>query len=98
MVEPNNDTRLACVQAAVDSNCRPIAAKRETAVQVAAENRPLVIVVNEGVELPGVELTDLVVSVGAQLVRVASFDRPEILSERVSLALAASRRIRPPGG
>lgn len=97
MVDPDNDTRFACVEAAVDVECRPIAAKRETAVAVAAENRPLVIVVSHDVELPGVELTDLAVGVGAQLVRVRASERPQDLAKRVGLAIAAARRKRQPG-
>ena len=97
MVDPDNDTRFACVEAAVDSECRPIAAKRETAVEVAAENRPLVIVVGPDVELPGVELTDLAVAVGAQLVRARASERPQDLAKRVGLAITAAKRMRQPG-
>lgn len=95
MVDPDNDTRLACVEAAVDCGCRPVVAKRETAAQVAAENRPLVIVVADGGRLGGVALTDLVVGVGAQLVRTTKSDAPGALAERVRLAITAARRIRP---
>ena len=97
MVDPDSDTRFACVEAAVDCGCRPIASKRETTVAVAAENRPLVIVVAEDVELPGVDLMDLAVGVGAQVVRVHPSERPEGLAKRVGLAIAAAKRLRRPG-
>ncbi len=94
MVDPDAETRLACVQAAVDEGCRPLAARPETAAAVAAENRPLVIVVAGDDALGGVDPTDLAVSVGAQLVRWKAMGAPEQLAERVRLGIVAARRIR----
>jgi len=98
MVDPDAETRVACVQAAVDEGCRPLAARPETAPAVAAENRPLVIVVAGDEALGGVDPTDLAVSVGAQLVRRRALEVPEQLAERVRLGIVAARRIRAPIG
>jgi len=69
-------------------------ATRETMLTVAAANRPLAVVFEFDPYMTRTEIMDLAVSIGAQVVEVQLTDTPEVLSERVQLAVTASRQLR----
>ena len=94
MIDPTSFTRIACIEASVEIGMRPVSASVETASRVVATVRPLVIVVERNVALTSNELTDLAVSVGAQLVIVKPTDVGPVLSERVKLSGVAARTLR----
>lgn len=94
MIDPTSLTRIACIDAAVEIGMRPVSASVESAARVVATVRPLVIVVERNVGMTSNELTDLAVSVGAQLVIVNPVDIGPALSERVKLSGTAARTLR----
>ena len=94
MVAPSPPMRVACVGVAMELGLRPIVATRETMFQVAASSRPLVIVVEFDPELDRSHLTDMAVSVGAQIVEVGLTDTTEQLIRRIQVAVTASRMMR----
>ena len=94
MVDPTALTRLASVEAAMEIGVRPVVASRATYQKVAAMTRPLVIVVEAEHELDMDDLTDLAVSVGAQLVLVKPNEVGPDLAKRVELAGKASKNLR----
>jgi len=62
--------------------------------QVATASRPLVIVVEFDPDLDLAKLTDLAVSVGAQVVHVRLTDTTEQLIQRIEGSVHAARRLR----
>jgi hypothetical protein len=94
MVDPTALTRLASVEAAMEIGVRPVVASRETFQKVAALTRPLVIVVEAEHGLNMDDLTDLAVSVGAQLVVVRTNELGPTLAKRVELAGKAAKNMR----
>jgi len=94
MVAPSPSVRAACVGAAMQLGIRPLVATRETMLTVAAANRPLAVVFEFDPYMTRTEIMDLAVSIGAQVVEVQLTDTPEVLSERVQLAVTASRQLR----
>ncbi len=93
-IAPSALTRLAYVEAAIDLQVRPVVASVESATRVATTVRPLVIVAEMGAGLTSSELTDLAVSVGAQLVIANEIEPGSALTERVLLAGKAARSLR----
>ncbi|OQB12633.1 MAG: hypothetical protein BWY17_03068 [Deltaproteobacteria bacterium ADurb.Bin207] len=98
MVAPSAMTRVACLDAAIEIGARPVQVTPENTLKVVATVRPLVIVVEESTQLSSSELTDLAVSVGAQLLVVAPDEVGLTLAERVKLAGRASRILRSRSG
>ncbi|MBI5537625.1 MAG: hypothetical protein HY898_33185 [Deltaproteobacteria bacterium] len=94
MVAPSQAVRVACVGVSMQMGLRPIAATIETMFQVAAAARPLAIVVEFDPDLDHARLTDLAVSVGAQVVHVRLVDTSEALIERIQVAVVAARALR----
>lgn len=94
MIAPTALTRIACIDAAIELGMRPVAASKESAAGVVTTVRPFVIIVERDTEMRAADLTDLAVSVGAQLVLVDSFDVGPALAERVKLAGQAARTLR----
>jgi hypothetical protein len=94
MIEPTALTRIACIDAALELGMRPIAASKDTAARVVTTVRPFVIIVEREADLRAADLTDLAVSVGAQLVFVDTLDVGPALAERVKLAGQAARTLR----
>lgn len=94
MIDPTALTRMACIDAAIELSMRPVAASRDTAARVVTTVRPYVIIVERDADLRAADLTDLAVSVGAQLVLVDAFDVGPALAERIKLAGQAARTLR----
>lgn len=94
MIGPSAVTRVACLDAAIELGVRPIQASWENASKVVTTVRPLVIVAEERSGLTPEELTDMAVSVGAQLVVTGPADVGPALAERVKLAGRAARVLR----
>ncbi len=94
MVAPSSLTRVACIDAAVELELRPVLASQETAARVVATVRPLVVVAERTGGLKGSDLTDLAVSVGAQLVMVEATDVGPALAERIKLSGRAAQALR----
>lgn len=93
MIDPSGLTRIACIDAAIELQMRPVAASAESAARVVTTVRPLVIVAEDSVNLPSTELTDLAVSVGAQLVVATEAEIGPVLAERVKFAGNAARTL-----
>jgi hypothetical protein len=94
MVAPSQPVRVACVGVSMQLGLRPVAATHDTMFQVAAASRPLAIVVEFDPDLDNARLTDLAVSVGAQVVHVGLTDTTEQLIQRIELAVIAARALR----
>jgi len=86
--------RAACLDAAVKLGARSIQTTHDRAGRVVATARPLVIVVDEMVQLSTEEQTDMSIGVGAQLVVARPHEQPAELAERVKLAVKAARVLR----
>lgn len=94
MIDPTALTRMACIDASMDLGMRPVSTSSDAAPRVIATTRPFVIVVEPSSGLCASTLTDLAVSVGAQLVFVGEVDVGPALAERVKLAGRAAKALR----
>ncbi len=96
IVEPSAATRVICVEVARKLGLRPVAASFANTATVAANCRPLVILLDVDPALDRDAIGEVAVSVGAQLVEILPTDTRQSLTERVEAALQAARRLRLP--
>jgi len=94
MIGSSVTIRAACLDASMALCARPVQAPRENASSSIAMVRPLVIVVDGWVGLSSEELTDIAVSVGAQIVVAGADEEAAALAARVKLAVRAARLLR----
>ena len=94
MIGSSVTIRAACLDASMELGARPVQTTRELAGNAVATVRPLVIVADEKDGLSSEELTDMAVSVGAQLVVAGRGDDVFAIASRVKLAIRASRSLR----
>ena len=98
MIGPSVTTRAACLDASMELCARPVQATHDNAGNMIAMVRPLVIVIDGWVGLSKEDLTDMAVSVGAQIVVAGPNEEPSALAARVKLALRAARLLRETSG